>query len=58
MDDAWCLRITAPLTAPADLVEGRVDVTLSVGWQGCSDRLCYPPSGQTFNVPVRVLKGR
>jgi thiol:disulfide interchange protein len=51
-------RITVPVTSPADHAVGRVDMTVSVGWQGCSDRLCYMPSGQTFNVPVRVLKGR
>jgi thiol:disulfide interchange protein len=45
--------IVQPLNAPVGL-SGRVDVSLEVQWQGCSDQMCFMPGGQSFNLPVRV----
>lgn len=42
-----------PITASPGM-KGRVDLTVDVSWQGCSDNTCYMPASQSFNVPVRV----
>ena len=46
-----------PLTAPID-ARGRLDLSIDVRWQGCSDHMCFMPGGQSFNLPVRVKKAR
>ena len=51
------MELTLPLTAPLD-ARGRRDLTVQIFWQGCSDHACFMPGAQTFNVPVRVKRGR
>ena len=50
-------ELLLPVTAPGTAL-GRADLTVVVSWQGCGDSMCYMPGSQTFNVPVRVTRGR
>lgn len=47
------LKVTIPASA-----KGRKDMRVQVFWQGCGEGICYVPSAQTFNVPVRVKPAR
>ncbi|MCB9780278.1 MAG: protein-disulfide reductase DsbD N-terminal domain-containing protein [Alphaproteobacteria bacterium] len=49
-------EFTVAVTAPKGLGD-RVDLSLTVFWQGCSAAMCFMPAEQTFSVPVRIKGG-
>lgn len=48
------VQIKSFLQVPKDLAAGPYDVKLRVHYQGCSDKVCFPPTMEEFTLPVQV----